>query len=162
MKLRTDFPAWQLEHRGTALLSSSAAFPFIFAGKGQEDVDMYRGNYRIEDYVTERRALSLTALHELPDGAELEYGDDLAIRLTIDGDCAVLSFTQKNPAVNRLWIRVPADREEFVWGCGEQMSYFNLRGRHFPLWTSEPGVGRDKSTYVTWRSDVENKAGGDY
>ena len=30
------------------------------------------------------------------------------------------------------------------------------------MWTSEPGVGRDKSTYVTWRSDVENKAGGDY
>lgn len=42
------------------------------------------------------------------------------------------------------------------------MSYFNLRGRHFPLWSSEPGVGRDKTTYVTWRSDVENKAGGDY
>lgn len=42
------------------------------------------------------------------------------------------------------------------------MSYFNLRGRHFPIWTSEPGVGRDKTTYVTWRSDVENKAGGDY
>ena len=42
------------------------------------------------------------------------------------------------------------------------MSYFNLRGRNFPIWTSEPGVGRDKTTYVTWRSDVENKAGGDY
>lgn len=42
------------------------------------------------------------------------------------------------------------------------MSYFNLRGRNFPLWTSEPGVGRDKTTYVTWRSDVENKGGGDY
>ncbi|MFX6330578.1 hypothetical protein ABTF76_20200, partial [Acinetobacter baumannii] len=51
---------------------------------------------------------------------------------------------------NRLWWRVPAQTEEHVWGCGEQMSYFDLRGRHFPLWTSEPGVGRDKSTYLTW------------
>ena len=162
MKLRTDFPAWHLEHQGKTFLSSSAAFPFLFAGKGQEDVDMYRGNYKIEDYVTERRALTLTSLREFADGAELVYGDDLALRLTIDGESAVLSFTCRNPEINRLWVRVPTDENEFVWGCGEQMSYFNLRGRHFPIWTSEPGVGRDKSTYVTWRSDVENKAGGDY
>ena len=31
---------------------------------------------------------------------------------------------------------------------------FDLRGRHFPLWTSEPGVGRDKSTHITWQADV--------
>lgn len=42
------------------------------------------------------------------------------------------------------------------------MSYFNLRGRHFPLWTSEPGVGRDKTTEITFLSDKYNKAGGDY
>ncbi|MDY7511513.1 hypothetical protein SPJ20_24495, partial [Ralstonia wenshanensis] len=42
------------------------------------------------------------------------------------------------------------------------MSYFDLRGRHFPLWTSEPGVGRDKSTHITWQADVTAKAGGDY
>lgn len=54
-------------------------------------------------------------------------------------------------------------RTSHVYGCGEQMSYFDLRGRHFPLRSSEPGVGRDKTTYVTWRSDVENGgAGGDY
>ena len=29
------------------------------------------------------------------------------------------------------------------------MSYFALNGRAFPMWTSEPGVGRDKSTALT-------------
>lgn len=42
------------------------------------------------------------------------------------------------------------------------MSYFDLRGRNFPLWTSEPGVGRDKTTQLTWQADVANRAGGDY
>lgn len=42
------------------------------------------------------------------------------------------------------------------------MSYFNMRGRRFPLWTSEPGVGRDKTTEITFKSDVNGKAGGDY
>ena len=162
MKLINNLSDWRLERHGETLLRSSASFPMIFVGCGQESVDMYRGNFKIEDYVTERRALSLTALHEQSDGAELEFGDDLTVRVTLDGDCAVLRFTQKNPDINRIWIRVPAEKNECCWGCGEQMSYFNLRGRHFPLWTSEPGVGRDKTTYVTWRSDVENKAGGDY
>ena len=162
MKLINNLSDWRLERHGETLLRASRSFPMVFVGCGQESVDMYRGNFKIEDYVIERRVLSLTALHERSDGAELEFGDDLTVHVTLEGDCAVLRFTQKNPDINRVWFRVPAGKDECCWGCGEQMSYFNLRGRHFPLWTSEPGVGRDKTTYVTWRSDVENKAGGDY
>ena len=162
MNLINCLSDWHLDDHGRTLLCASADFPMLFVGCGQESVDMYRGNFKIEDYVTERRALSLTSLRERPDGAELEFGDDLTVLVMVSGDCAELRFTRKNPAVNRFWLRVPAEVDECCWGCGEQMSYFNLRGRHFPLWTSEPGVGRDKTTYVTWRSDVENKAGGDY
>ena len=162
MNLINCLSDWHLDCRGRTLLRASSDFPMIFVGCGCETVDMYRGNYKIEDYVFERRALHLTAFGEQPDGVELEFGDDLTVSVTVTGDCAVLRFTQKNPDINRLWLRVPAETDECCWGCGEQMSYFNLRGRHFPLWTSEPGVGRDKTTYVTWRSDVENKAGGDY
>ena len=32
----------------------------------------------------------------------------------------------------------------------------------FPLWTSEPGVGRDKTTEITFKADVSGKSGGDY
>lgn len=51
---------------------------------------------------------------------------------------------------------------EHVWGGGEQMSYFDLRGRRFPLWTSESGVGRDRSSPITFQADREGRAGGDY
>ena len=163
MKLFSSSNAWRLEQKGSVLLCSSVAEPFLFAGVGHETVDMFRGNFKIEDYVTERRPLGITSVHEAPGGVTVEYGDTLTLNIAVSGDCATLSFTQRNPEINRLWLRVPAEPDECCWGCGEQMSYFNLRGRHFPLWTSEPGVGRDKSTYVTWRSDVENGgAGGDY
>ena len=154
---------WSLEHKGAVLLRSAADFPLLFAGLGEETVDMYRGNFKIEDYVTERRPLAVTSVRKSPDGAVIAYGDALSIEVSVSGDCATLNFTQRDPRINRLWLRVPAEPGECCWGCGEQMSYFNLRGRHFPIWTSEPGVGRDKSTYITWRSDVENGgAGGDY
>ena len=64
------------------------------------------------------------------------------------------------PAINRLWLRTVAEADEHLWGGGEQMSYFDLRGRRFPLWTSEPGVGRDKSTLITFQADQRNHGGG--
>ncbi len=161
MKFEWNGTAWKLEHEGRTILECSECAPLLYVGCGQETVDMYRGNYKIEDYVVERRPLSVKNIRTTPKGAAIDYGE-ISVELSIEGDCAELAFQQVNPEINRFWFRVKADVDEHCYGCGEQMSYFDMRGRHFPLWTGEPGVGRDKTTYVTWRSDVENKGGGDY
>ena len=43
-----------------------------------------------------------------------------------------IEFERAAPAINRLWWRVAAKPDEHVWGCGEQMSYFDLRGPALP------------------------------
>lgn len=154
--------AWILRHNVTILLEASPQRPMIYVGVGQESVEMYRGNFKIEDYLSERVPLRVTGAEETDSGWTLDLEGRLRVQVVIQGEIAELSFEQLDPAINRFWLHVCADAEESCYGCGEQMSYLNLRGRHFPLWTSEPGVGRDKTTYITWRSDVENKAGGDY
>ena len=161
MQLQISSSTLRLDTAFGPVLRCEERFPLLYVGRGEERVDMYRGNFQIEDHVLERRPLQ-PVITPTKTGAVLEFENALTIRLTVEGACAELTFTQHDPSINRLWLRIPAREDECVWGCGEQMSYFNLRGRHFPLWTSEPGVGRDKTTYVTWRSDVENKAGGDY
>ena len=153
---------YRLLLNGRLLLSESKESPMLYVGCGDPDIEMYRGTFQIEDYVTERLPLTVESVRETEDGFLLEYGGYLSLRIRLQDSLAELFFTQKDPSLNRLWLRVSADEGENCWGCGEQMSYFDLRGRHFPLWTSEPGVGRDKTTYVTWRSDVENRGGGDY
>ena len=154
--------AWILRHNDTILLEASPQRPMIYVGVGQESVEMYRGNFKIEDYLSERVPLRVTGAEETDSGWTLDLEERLRIQVMLQGELAELSFEQLDPSINRFWLRVCADADESCYGCGEQMSYLNLRGRHFPLWTSEPGVGRDKTTYITWRSDVENKAGGDY
>lgn len=163
MKLVHNGTDWSLVNGNKTILSQKIGKPVIYVGCGQENVDMYRGNFKIEDYVIERRPLAASVVKVDENGAEIDFGGEMTMVIRLDGDLAWLSFTNVNPAINRFWFRVDAKETEHCYGCGEQMSYFNLRGRHFPLWTSEPGVGRDKTTYVTWRSDVENGgAGGDY
>ena len=162
MQIKVKNNEIQLTANGKEILSHSKEKPMIYVGVGQEDVDMYRGNFKISDYVTERYPLMLTDYKETFNGVELNFEDRIQVNVECKQDVCTLDFVQKDERINRFWFRVAADKDEKCYGCGEQMSYFNLRGRNFPIWTSEPGVGRDKTTYVTWRSDVENKAGGDY
>ena len=123
-------------------------------------MDMYHGNFDIEDRLSERSPMRHVEIRGSRIAFAAAPGQPARIALTLDGDC--LNFVSMDPSINRIWLRVCADKDEHVWGGGEQMSYFDLRGRRFPLWTSEPGVGRDKTTEITFKADVSGKAGGDY
>ena len=46
---------WELKANGRSILDCKGGKPMIYVGYGEESVDMYRGNYKIEDYVVERR-----------------------------------------------------------------------------------------------------------
>ena len=168
MELAFDQESWALRHDGRPLFEHSPDKPCCFVGSGKASVEMYHGNFDIQDFVEERVPLRHARV-EAKDGGVLvslsrcaRCEPELVLAVRADASGASVEFKRAAPSINRLWWRVAARPGERVWGCGEQMSYFDLRGRHFPLWTSEPGVGRDKSTYVTWQADVTGKAGGDY
>ncbi|MFC7393623.1 alpha-glucosidase [Scopulibacillus cellulosilyticus] len=151
------------------LMKHTKTSPVVFIGKGEENIEMYRGNFKIEDYLIERIALRYTKIESVNDNkVTIAFSNhsntEAAIILTIkqDRERLKIEFNNVSDDVNRLWIRINSYQNEKVYGCGEQLSYFNLRGKHFPLWTSEPGVGRNKNTYTTWQADVKDKAGGDY
>jgi len=149
---------------GRTLMRHSHDAPCVFAGAGEARIDMHRGNFDISDYLVERAPLP----HVTIEGTLLHFrrhaGDPvlLSLELQADASSATLLVRHADPRLNRFWFRIAAEPGEHIWGCGEQMSYFDLRGRRFPLWTSEPGVGRDKTSLITFQADAANHAGGDY
>ena len=153
---RTD-SGFTLSVDGRVVARHSTESPFVSAGRGEETMAMYRGNFDISDHVIERGAL----VHVEIDGDVLRFSGDAGwVEMAVVGD--TLEMRAAAAGLNRFWFRLCAEMGERVWGCGEQMSYLNLRGRAFPLWTSEPGVGRDKSTSITQQADETGHAGGDY
>ena len=132
--------------------------PAVVMAHGNADVAMYRGNFRLDDALSDRIEVRESRLTEY--SVEFLHDGRLSARLAIDGGTLVLETL--DPQFNRLWLRFHAERGETVWGGGEQMSYLALNGRRFPMWTSEPGVGRDKSTELTRAMDEIGMAGGDY
>ena len=168
MRLRVTAGGFALAHDDDVLLAHSPGAPMVSVGAGHARYDMRQGNFDISDALTEQVGLAHLDVVERPDSWHLAWRDTpggkvrLAARLVLAADDAVLHFEAPDASVNRVWLRLPAESTEHVWGCGEQMSYLDLRGRRFPLWTSEPGVGRDKSTEITALADAAGGAGGDY
>jgi len=156
-----------LAYEERLILRHSPDAPCLWAGAGVADIDMFRGNFSIKDKLSEKVALTDVTVIPQADGWTLRFtrGDMISATLHITTDEAgrlVLALKNDAPEHNRLWLRLAAAAEDHIYGCGEQFSYFDLRGKPFPLWTSEQGVGRNKQSYVTWQADCKENAGGDY
>lgn len=160
MELELTPAGFTLSTGGQTVMVHDAGAPAIFAGCGRERMEMYRGNFAIEDRVFERVPLTHATVADGVISLSAAAGQPVRLVLRIEGD--TLAVETPDTSINRLWFRIPATADEHVWGGGEQMSWFDMRGRRFPLWTSEPGVGRDKTTEITFRADVSGMAGGDY
>jgi alpha-glucosidase len=146
------------------MMSHRSDKPAIEVGCGTPDLEMVRGNFRINDVVESR--LPLDCFDYINGIIQLWSKAQPSVVVTVEleqrAQHGVLKFRCANPTTNRLWFKMQCATSEAFWGGGEQMSYLKLNGRCFPFWTSEPGVGRDKSTELTQKMDVEGLAGGDY
>lgn len=143
---------------GLAVLRHRADCPAVSVARGCPSVTMNKGNFAIADAPEARR-----------DGGVAEVSGDAVVlegvarlTLTATGTRAVLTVEALAAGADRIWLRLHGEPGEQVWGGGEQMSYLALRGQRFPMWTSEPGVGRDKATELTRIMDAAGNAGGDY
>ncbi len=157
--------ALTLSLAGRPLLVHSPDSPAFSFARGAPNVAMDRGNFDISD--TPADAISPAWCCSVDtDAWELceAIGGPAVARLTIEQADSIASLTVRaiNPTFDRIIVRFAAEPGGAVWGGGEQMSYLKLNGRRFPMWTSEPGVGRDKSTEITRQMDAAGNAGGDY
>ncbi len=99
---------------------------------------MFRGNFSIKDKLNEKIALTEATVSELPDGWLVQFsrGATISATLRISADEAGrLKLDLQNDGLhhNRIWLRLAANPDDHIYGCGEQFSYFDLRGKPFPL-----------------------------
>jgi sulfoquinovosidase len=141
--------------------------PAFRIAKGNPTVTMVRGNFRHEDAPEDERVLRFL---NIIDAERIELSDVQGGRchlsLTLiqaSGSKPFSMLIDKQSDFDRLWVKLAKEHDETVWGGGEQMSYLALNGRTFPIWTSEPGVGREPGTTLTDKMSADGSfAGGDY
>ncbi|XP_052779017.1 sulfoquinovosidase-like [Mya arenaria] len=150
------------------IISHNVSKPFIYLCSGQVNFTEFRGNFFVNNYEAARVPLGSfrkTGNTNTSDTFEFSFGS-LALNVTFETTTTyplVVSFSSLPTGYTGLWVRIAATPGERVYGLGEQYSYLNLRGRMYPIWTREQGVGRNKSDIVTFFADnFGGGAGGDY
>jgi alpha-glucosidase len=80
---------------------------------------------------------------------EFDYDNiSLVVEFFIKKEKLLISFKCDNPSVNRLWIKIVANKDEAIFGCGEQFSELNLRGKMIPIWVEDASpLSRSDHTY---------------
>jgi sulfoquinovosidase len=147
---------------GHVLLRQRADLPAISLGAGDPVVAMVRGNFRLSDAPV--AAKSLSACEMAGEGRVLLASDDGSVRAEVAlASGASRLMVRALSAHDRVTVDFALGADDVLWGGGEQMSYLALNGRTFPIWTSEPGVGREPGTPLTDQASADGSfAGGDY
>src|SRR5687768_6875965 len=107
---------------GQTILTHSAGAPCVFVGRGVPDVHSKLGHFDVSQEVIERIALGHVDIAGDVVRFAAAPGSPWLLEATVSGDDgnAAITLTALDPALNRLWLRVPADAGEHVWGGGEQ------------------------------------------
>lgn len=61
----------------------------------------------------------------------------LELLLRYENKKLTVEFTNGNPRINRVWLRIPSNNEEKIYGCGESFTHFNLKGNKVRIWVAE-------------------------
>ena len=106
------------------------------AGCGKTDYAMTRGSFTIRDKALSVKPLPIrTVRAEGEKTAELTFDEGTAL-LTIRG-CRLTVDLRGWEGCNRMFLDLPADKDEHVYGTGETFSEFDLRGQKVNVWVAE-------------------------
>src|ERR687889_2383265 len=125
MQIQTTDNGFDLVLDGRLILRHRSDAPCLFVGQGDARMDMYRGNFDIEDYVIERTPLA----HAVVSGSDVAFsaarGQSARLTLQVSGEDrnGAVTFRTEDSALNRIWIRIHAEEGEHVWGGGAPNSY---------------------------------------
>lgn len=166
MDIAVEHDGFKILLGGRTLISHSRKSPCIYAGNGIGKIEMKTGNFHINDEIITRLPFESFEVGQIGgvctiDLYHMEKSNLLKMRIYEEENRLRITISS-NEAFNRCWLRIAASKDEHVYGGGEQFSCFNLRGRKFPIFTSEQGVGRNKGTMVTFLADCNDGGGGDY
>ena len=146
-------------------LDHSPRRPLLKAGRGQASYTNRLGSFRIKSRAEELRPYAgFEVLEASPRRVRIRFPGLATLAATaasgLGGLCSLgLAFEDLEGDYNHLVLAIPAQAGDRIYGCGEQYSFLDLRGRRVPLWCEEQGVGRGPNA-IRLAAELAAGAGG--
>ena len=109
--------------------------PVFYVGLGESKFAMSRGSFKITEKSSQKIAVNAKDISLEGNRAEISANSGKVI-IEAAGD--LFKFTPVGfERYNRFMIRIPSDKNEYVYGGGEIFTEFNLKGKKFNIWVAE-------------------------
>lgn len=105
-------------------------------GTGKSEYKMSHGSFKICEKMLSKKALCVTDFETFDNKAVITLEEGACTTEIVSENKLFFSFSGLDK-YNRMWFELPAEREEYVYGCGENFSEFNLRGKKVNVWVAE-------------------------
>ncbi len=146
LKIESIDSGFKLYYKDYFILEHSNQNPCVKIGSGKGKFKSHHGHFKIKEKdVVELQLREYEILSQEDNKIEMAFraGENmLNISYSIIEDRLEIRSLSKNIDINRFWLKIRANESEAIYGCGEQFSEVNLRGKKVPLWVEEQGVGR--------------------
>ena len=148
------------------IINHSKENPFIFCGKGLPEYKRTKGFFHVSEKIDEKVPFKhFEILENKENEIKIKFfisECSMVILFKKEEERMKIYFEKTMPCVSRIWINLKSNKDESVYGCGEQFSEFNMKGKKLPLWVSEKGVGRNKKDITSLLADFKDDGGGNW
>jgi alpha-glucosidase len=144
--------------------------PMMVLGKGAHTITDRKGVYRIKEKILQKIPLPTVSIEDSCESriiltlksADGSIGIKFSLLCTNDRISLNIEPNPPDSSINRCWLRLNARPDEAIYGCGEQFSELNLRGKNVPLWISEQGICRGDPKFHTLLLNATAGVGGNW
>ena len=143
LSLSSDKKNLNIIYDDNAVFTFSKKEPVMWLGHGEDGFTMSRGSFKFKEKVNSKTALyyenhevsnGLVVLHLASKKGEVKAS---VSALSQGGVLKLTPLIETQGGFNRMWIHIPADETERVYGCGEIFTKFDLRGEKVRIWVAE-------------------------
>lgn len=107
----------------------------MYIGQGENNYSMSHGSFTIKEKIAKKQSAKITGICPLDNRVEITCQNG-NITLIIQDDILKV-IPDGFVGFNRMWIDIPASKDEYVYGAGEIFTEFNLRGKKPNVWVAE-------------------------
>lgn len=136
MEFKEIYDGVELYRNGEKLYEIKRGDYMCELGIGANEYSMSHGSFKIREKIDFKKQFAVRNV-EVKKNKATVFAPNLSFEITIESNNRIKITPNAPNNYNRMWIRLKAKPYESVYGCGEQFTEFNLRGKSVNIWVAE-------------------------
>jgi alpha-glucosidase len=132
---------FNIYYKDYKMFSHTRKNPCFEMGIGIGKFKQSHSSFKIREELKKKISLQdFKILSKLDNQIIIEFGHNessIVIEFYIQESKLIITPKCEDKTINRFWVKIESDEDEALFGCGEQFSELNLKGKMIPIWVED-------------------------